>query len=204
MNCQHCGKDRSLHKSVTWNCPLGSCHPVLGYTMYARGTFKVVNPVFRGAVITGRYRYSLWRIWDQTLPSCTWIMLNPSTADAEMDDPTIRRCMAFAKSWGCGGIYVVNLFAFRATDPQALKSATGDICGPDNEHWVREAISAAKGGPIVAAWGTHGRFRDEDQRMMYFLRMELDVQVQCLGRTKDGHPRHPLYVSAATKLEPFR
>ncbi len=147
----------------------------------------------------GQYRYMLKRVWGKgpMLPFC---MLNPSTADAEQDDPTIRRCIGFAKREGFGGIIVVNLFAFRATSPKDMQAAPFPF-GPDNHRHLNEVAQAAKlyDVPIVCAWGANDRgdtvksiFRDAGVRMV------------CLGRTKDGSPRHPLYVRADQPLEDFQ
>src|SRR5262245_19133112 len=90
----------------------------------------------------GLYRYWLTRTWDNSLRRVCWVMLNPSTADAEQDDPTIRRCVGFARSWGAGGIIVVNLFAFRASDPKALLRAA-DPVGPDNDGHILKSVLAS-------------------------------------------------------------
>lgn len=135
--------------------------------------------MIRSAVISpcGQYRYRLDRRWGDG-PTLGFIMLNPSTADAEIDDATIRRCMGFARREGCGGIQVVNLFAYRATDPAHLLTVADPI-GPENDLYVRSLK-----GPVVAAWGAHPMARKG-----FFGRHLL-----CLGKTKDGYPRHPLYV----------
>lgn len=143
---------------------------------------------------TGAYRYHLWREWDASLPPVTFVMLNPSTADAEGDDPTIRRCTGFARSWGYGRLHVVNLFAYRATSPRDLFSVA-DPVGRDNEAWVRRA-SAATG--VVVGWGNHGRRMDPGT-----LRDLAPARAWCLGVTAMGQPRHPLYVAATRLPRPF-
>ena len=108
----------------------------------------------------GNYRYSLSRIWDESLPKLLFIMLNPSTADADNDDPTIRRCIGFAKGWGYGGIVVGNLYAYRSTNPMKLifeASIGTDIVGPDNDRYLQEM--SAQCSEIVFAWGSMKRFR---------------------------------------------
>ena len=101
------------------------------------------------------YRYALWRMWDGDKPLVMIIGLNPSTADEKVNDPTITRCISFARSWGYGGVCVTNLFGFRATAPTELK-AHHDPIGKENDAWVHEI---AKGAAItVAAWGNHGKF----------------------------------------------
>jgi hypothetical protein len=142
------------------------------------------------------YRYRLWRRWGHG-PTCIFVMLNPSTADATQDDPTIRRVTRFARREGCGSIAVVNLFAFRASSPAVMKAATDPI-GPENdEHLVRTLQNAT--GPVIAAWGLHGSFRERDRAV----RLLTNVQFSCLGRTKGGAPRHPLYVRADAPLGTF-
>jgi hypothetical protein len=133
----------------------------------------------------GLYRYRLGRRWDDT-PTLAWVMLNPSTADAESDDPTIRRCMGFARSWGYGGIEVLNLSPLRSTDPTALLTTHVPF---EVQDYNRELISQAAGGAIVA-WGSHPVARKATwaRRMLW--------GSHCLGVTKDGEPRHPLYVRA--------
>jgi hypothetical protein len=172
----------------------------------------------KGATLSecGLYRYRLWRTWDSSLRSACFIALNPSTADASVDDPTVRRCVGFARSWGCGGLVVVNLFAYRATEPKALfdvyyrrqfagaggevRYHNGDPVGPENDAHVRKAAEACH--PVVAAWGVHGVMMLRDGRVKKLL-ADLGTPVVCLGLTHDGHPRHPLYVRADADLVPF-
>ena len=99
----------------------------------------------QGAAIdpTGLYRYSLWREWDANAPRVAFVMLNPSRADANTDDPTLRRCLGFARSWGCGSIEVVNLFAYRASRPDILRVVL-DPVGPENDRYLQEAVGASR------------------------------------------------------------
>lgn len=137
----------------------------------------------------GQYRYCLTREWLMGEGVVLFVMLNPSTADAEADDPTIRRCIGFAQRWGFRGLAVGNLFALRATDPQQLKRVADPI-GPEND---RHLIWMSNGADVtIAAWGTLGAFRNRDQRVLGLLR----GTVEHLGLTKQGHPRHPLYLRA--------
>jgi len=152
-----------------------------------------------GAIISdcGQYRYRLWRMWDHSSDALPICMLNPSTADASVDDPTIRRCMSFARREGFGGIVVVNLFALRATDPKALKHHPFPV-GSDNR-WHLEQVAwwcRNYDMPILCAWGAG---RDARHALDAFAGVEL----VCLARTTDGSPRHPLYVRANQPLEPF-
>ncbi|WP_269586335.1 DUF1643 domain-containing protein [Roseibium sp. Sym1] len=124
-------------------------------------------------------------------------MLNPSTADSTQDDRTIRRCISFSLREGCAGLAVWNLFAFRATDPAAMKAAD-DPVGPANDTYLRQGLALAS-GPIIAGWGVHGSFMNRGQ-------VVLDMfgdRLKCLGRTKDGHPRHPLYLRSDAPLRPL-
>jgi hypothetical protein len=144
------------------------------------------------------FRYRLWWTWAAG-PRVAFIGLNPSTADATADDPTVRRCIGFARAWGYGGVDVVNLFAFRATEPRVLKRAV-DPNGPDNNDHLFEV---AKGvGRVVAAWGVHGTHCDRDDTVLELLRAA-GVKVSCLSRTRAGYPRHPLYAKASLRCRPF-
>lgn len=148
----------------------------------------------RGATFdeTGAYRYHLWRAWDDALPRVCFVMLNPSVADADRDDPTIRRCMGFAKTWGFGALDVVNLYAFRATRPADLFRAA-DPFGPDNDQWILEMASRA--ALVIAAWGNHGAWRSATV-------LPSLGAAYCLGMTAAGQPRHPLYVRRDRKVTP--
>jgi hypothetical protein len=149
----------------------------------------------KGAIIdeTGKYRYQLWRIWDESKPLAVFIMLNPSTADADEDDPTIRRCIGFAKSWGYGGIKVINLFAYRATDPKELSKVI-DPVGIENNKYITMAVKEA--GIVIAAWGTKGNYLCRQSDLWEF---EIVQNLHCLELTKDGYPKHPLYLKADLK-----
>jgi hypothetical protein len=148
----------------------------------------------------GGFRYLLTRQLGAGAKLATFVMLNPSTADAERDDPTLRRCVAFSRLWGCGRLQVVNLFAFRATNPKCMKNAE-DPVGPENAAYVKLAVEGAS-GPVVCAWGVHGRYLDQDLAMLRWL-AEVGAKPTALGITKDGHPKHPLYVPSGTALRPF-
>jgi hypothetical protein len=144
-----------------------------------------------------RYRYTLWRDWGGlNRRYAVFVGLNPSTADASNDDPTIRRCVGFAKRWGYGALCMVNLFAYRTKEPSLMKAQVDPI-GVENDRWLYEAAQGAD--VIVAAWGTHGTYRDRDRDVKRLLAGKLS----CLGQTKDGHPRHPLYVKADVELISF-
>lgn len=160
-----------------------------------------MSAVTKTAVLSkcGTYRYQLTRTWDPDLPAFLFVMLNPSTADASHDDPTIRRCMRFVKDNGGGSLLVGNLYAYRATDPRVLDEVPDPI-GPRNGHHLHHLADQA--GLIVAAWGANpnrGRYRDRvkvQQWGPFFQRA-----VYALGVTKAGHPRHPLYLPASAPLQ---
>lgn len=146
----------------------------------------------RGAYISacGRYRYSLWRQWAPG-PSVMFVGLNPSTADATLDDPTIRRCMGFARAWGYAGLMMTNLFAWRDTAPRNMMVAD-DPVGPDNDRVLR--VAHGKAALTVAAWGAHGAHRGRHDAVRAML-----PGLNYLRLTKDGHPGHPLYLPATLR-----
>ncbi|TAF48654.1 MAG: DUF1643 domain-containing protein [Runella slithyformis] len=145
-----------------------------------------------------RYRYMLTRIWDESKPMVMWVMLNPSTADASNDDPTIRKCIAFAKSWGYGGIYVGNLFAFRATNPKRLLQITEPI-GAENEEYIR--MYAEKVDKVICAWGNPVIIDRIWQPVLRKVLTFEHTKLHYLALCKDGEtPKHPLYLNS--KLVP--
>lgn len=148
---------------------------------------------FKDAIISQckKYRYTLMRRWDKTKPLVGFIGLNPSTADANQDDPTIRRCRNFSKSWGYGGMIMVNLFAFRATDPKVMK-AHDEPVGDSNDFFLNYVDEQCP--LVVACWGNHGSHLDRDLAV-YNMMSGLD----CLKVSKSGQPAHPLYLKADLK-----
>lgn len=140
----------------------------------------------------GKYRFLLRRSWNPALGGVNFVMLNPSTADAREDDPTIRKCIAFAALWGFGSLVVTNLVPFRATDPKEMK-----------RHWIpypttirNEVVvsnTAKAAALVVVAWGKDGG------KVLPVGLAKLDRVFHCLGRCKDGSPKHPLYLAATTK-----
>jgi hypothetical protein len=131
------------------------------------------------------YRYDLWRRWSDA-PYCMFVGLNPSTADETQDDPTIRRCVGYAKRWNYGGLCMVNLFAFRATQPRDMMAAQDPI-GPDNDRTLKTLSQGA--GIVIAAWGKDGNHMGRDKQVMALL-----PHLYCLKQNKDGSPAHPLYL----------
>jgi hypothetical protein len=146
----------------------------------------------------GRYRTTLERWWDRSLPAALFVGLNPSTADAARNDPTVRRCIGFAWSWGYGGLFVANAFALRSTDPAGLLEVD-DPVGAGNDAAIRTA--AQRAALVVAAWGAGGALHKRGAAVAAILAGV--GPVWCLGRTQAGFPRHPLYVRAAQRLERF-
>jgi hypothetical protein len=163
--------------------------------------FEKLGAVEKTADISpcGKYRYSLSRRWSDA-PLVAWVMLNPSTADANIDDPTIRRCMGFARDWGYGGIVVVNLFPFRETKPAKMRGVP-DLFG---EYYRPLPECVADAGLVVAAWGKpQWRFVAGRAAGVLADFRKAGVVLHCLGTTGDGHPWHPLYIPAITKPKPF-
>ena len=158
----------------------------------------IEEAVFKDAHITrcGKFRYWLVRKWNPGENYICWIMLNPSTTDASKDDPTIKRCITFSKKWGFDGLYVVNLYAYRATDPKELKKA-GFPKGEFNDFFVKFIASICK--KVVCAWGNHGQYKNRYYEILKLL-LPHSVKVYSLGYTKTKQPKHPLYVCGDTEL----
>lgn len=152
--------------------------------------------MIQGAYLSGcrRYRYLLWRIWNPQLRFAVFVGLNPSTADAEVDDPTLKRCMAFAREWRLGGVVMANVFALRSADPSALLSRK-DPSGPYNHIWLSYALNL--GHEHIACWGNLG-IRQASIMLSGALQ-----PFSCLGVTNKGAPRHPLYVPSRQERHPF-
>jgi hypothetical protein len=145
----------------------------------------------------GNFRYLLTREFGGE-PTCLFIMLNPSTADAERDDPTIRRCTSFAKREGFGRLEVVNLYGFRSPSPSVL-FASPDPAGPDNDREIEGALDRADS--VVVAWGNHAE--QERVNKVVGLIERSGKASNCFGLTKLGQPKHPLYLKAETSLRPL-
>lgn len=138
------------------------------------------------------YRYELVRIWDASLPLLSVCMVNPSTADHTKNDPTIVKVMEFARRMGYGGVIVINLFAFRATDVDELKTAL-DPVGPLNDHY--QVCAIIRSAATLVAWGASAKLpqRLRDQwRTFTLLAHEMERVLYCLGTCNDGHPKHPV------------
>jgi len=137
------------------------------------------------------YRFALWRTWDESKPFAMIIGLNPSTADEVEDDPTITRCINFAKSWGYGGVCMANLFAYRTKSPSIMKSQNDPI-GADNDVWLAKLAKDA--GIVVAAWGNHGSHLSRSSTVK-----KLIPNLHYLNMNQSGEPTHPLYLKGDLK-----
>lgn len=153
----------------------------------------------------GRYRYHLRRAWNLRPPPklsgpALFVMLNPSTADEREDDPTIRRCLRFSARFGATSLEAVNLYALRVAEPAELELAYDPI-GPATDRWIADAASRAR--YVIVAWGAHRQAAARETIVWDLLSrsVPLDVPIHCLGRTRDGSPRHPLYVRHDAKLD---
>lgn len=149
-----------------------------------------------------KWRYTLWRLWDPAKPYMMVVGLNPSTADEVQNDPTVWRCISFARDWGFGALCMANAFAYRATQPADMKAFPEPV-GAENDRLLLEMAGGA--GMVLAAWGTHGNHRNRDCELMAgpLAPAAAAGKLMALGVTKDGHPKHPLYIKASTKPVPF-
>lgn len=151
----------------------------------------------------GQYRYTLRRNWqgkDEATKSVAFVMLNPSVADGENDDPTLKRVIGFAKQNGFNDVLVVNLFALISSDPKRLQTHDDPI-GEDNEIYLRHAVKNY--GVVILAWGAEPIAESEALNFLSEFTDDLD-RFKCLGRNKNGSPKHPLYLSKATKIIGFK
>lgn len=161
--------------------------------------------MIKSAIISpcGAYRYTLTRKWNKHQRRALFVGLNPSTADAEVDDATIRRLIGFSKDLGFGGFTIVNLFAFRSTDPKNLIKAA-DPVGPENNRYLNLAFE--RHDVIIPMWGANGGLLDRDKQVIEILRntaVNPIRRVGCFGTTKAGHPKHPLYLRKDTEIVYF-
>ena len=142
-----------------------------------------------------KYRYALWRIWDRSKPWVLFIGLNPSTADERCNDRTLDKCIHYASVWGYGGVYMANLFAYRATDPDKMKKCRSPI-GPENDEWLIKLHRDA--GMVVAAWGNDGAFKNRAEKVCSFL-----GDMHCIKINHTGEPAHPLYQLKSAKPQRY-
>ena len=139
------------------------------------------------------HRYALWRTWDKLKGITMFIGLNPSTADEVKNDPTVSRCINYAKRWDYGGMIMSNIFAYRATDPKVMKNAEEPV-GPENNQWLLKLAKEAN--LIVAVWGNHGEFMARGKAVISLFG---GIELHCLAINKTGHPKHPLYCNSSLK-----
>lgn len=158
---------------------------------------------FTGALVSpcGLYRYRLWRRWSDK-PVLIFIMLNPSTADGEQDDPTIRKCVGFADRMGYGGIEILNLFAYRATKPADLKAA-GYLVGPDNDSHIKATLNIYH--DVICAWGVNAATAQGWARVKQVMEIVdgIGIEADALRLTANGIPWHPLMLPYACEPIPF-
>jgi len=148
----------------------------------------------------GGYRYNLVRNFvPYPMEIAVWIMLNPSTADADLDDPTVRRCISFSKENRCDGLTIINLFAGRATRPKNLFEMD-DPVGPENDEEIKKVLAMDNVRLVVAAWGTKGVRQGRDREVVEKLLIPWGPMT-CLGVNRDGSPKHPLYIPSDKELE---
>ena len=139
------------------------------------------------------YRYTLWRTWDDSKSKVMFLGLNPSTADEVKNDPTVTRCINYSKSWGYGGMYMMNIFSFRTTYPIELKKAKNPI-GKDNDYWIQKIYRRVD--KCIGAWGNDGDFKRRSNEIFKII-----PKIYCLKLNQSGQPAHPLYLKS--NLKPF-
>jgi hypothetical protein len=144
----------------------------------------------------GRYRWWLQRRWQASRPTVLFIGLNPSSANAERDDPTLRRLVGFARAWGFGALEVVNLFARCSATPAVLRRSSNPV-GAENDQWLQRCVASADA--LWLGWGNGGSWGQRDQQVLALLEAALPpgVPLLAVGLTASGQPRHPLYAPAS-------
>lgn len=149
----------------------------------------------------GKYRYKLWRIWDSSRPMVAFCMLNPSTADETKNDPTVERCQQRAEHMGYGGLFVINIFAYRSTDPKELKKVEDPIGAMNNLYIVDVAQISDM---VVCGWGKHGSMNGRGEEVLEILKHWVSKkQVRALRLNRDGSPAHPLYIGYDVRPVPI-
>lgn len=147
-----------------------------------------------------RYRYTLTRVWNPDGDRALFVMLNPSTATEVQNDPTVERCERRARALGFGAFRVLNIFAYRATDPRDMRRAD-DPVGPENDAVILEALPWAD--RVICAWGTHGAHLGRGAQVAAMLR-DAGAELFHLGLSRDGHPKHPLYIGYAIQPQAWQ
>ena len=180
-------------------------NPGAGCDIFIRLAYKVINLDIAitpsGAQFSRcrRWRYLLWRRWDETKPVANFLMLNPSTADEFKLDPSCTRARNYAERWGYGGLIVTNIFGWRATDPKVMRSVKDPVGRGNNAAIVRAAKEAAI---VVCAWGSHGEHRGRGAEVLHLLGQNR-IEPNALRVTAGGHPSHPLYLPASLNPVPL-
>jgi hypothetical protein len=158
------------------------------------------------------FRYALWRLFKEpddfeNMKIVSFIGLNPSTADEVKNDPTVTRCVNFAKSWDFDGMFMLNLFAYRATEPKELKATYEankyrlGVVGYFTDEWILSVCDLSN--MVIACWGGNGTYLSRDKEVLFMLENECEKEVYALGKTKEKHPRHPLYLKRSSKPEKY-
>jgi hypothetical protein len=184
------------------NCPTHTKENKLRFKARNNSKIKVTNYKFKDAFIdeTGKYRYWLFRRTSNKPKNLVnFILLNPSTADAEYDDPTVKSCKRLASSNGYYGFYITNLFAYRATNPNDLLN-TADPIGLENDKYIKKY--AKKCNIVVVAWGNKGTLHGRSQDLLENLKKI--TELYCLDINKSGEPKHPLYIKKDTKFIKYK
>jgi len=153
---------------------------------------------WRGALFSEdrKHRFALWRLWRPSGAYVTFVLLNPSTADEERDDPTIRRCIGYAEKWGFGGVVILNLFSFRTYNPKEMREQGAGANLPENDDFIRWFNRGS--WETVCAWGAHGNFLGRAHEVFPMI-----SNPRCLSRTKDGEPSHPLYLKKTLRTRRY-
>lgn len=157
---------------------------------------KNIDVIEQGAKMYDQYRFTLWRTWDHSKQKAVFIGLNPSTANADEDDPTIRRVVRFAYDWGYGGVNMLNLFPLITPFPEELKQdKITEFAYFNNMDWIKTVVTSRNTGIVVCAWGAFNEAKEKAKEVMQII----PQQTHALGVNKDGSPKHPLYIAADTK-----
>ena len=176
--------------------PVVAANPIGTIMETANGQFGLATATYDDTL---GFRFRISRVWDPSLPRCAFVMLNPSTATAFAVDNSVRRTVGYAQAWGCGALEVVNIFAYRSTDPKALYKHPSPV-GIGNDEAIVAAATAAQ--IVVAAWGAHGELADRGGDVRRLLQ-SAGVDLKALHVTKAGHPGHPLYLPRSTEPGPY-
>jgi len=150
---------------------------------------------------TKKYRYLLMRQWSENNAQITWIMLNPSTADENIDDPTIRRCIGFSKLYNAGKMEIVNLFSYRSTTPQTLYTINDPI-GKETDQYILNSVKSAD--KVIIAWGNHGKLNNRSKYVINDLLSPYHNKIYTLKLLKNKEPGHPLYISYSEQLKKLK